>query len=150
MLCVELPWGWWQIISQNDAIVAIHPTDERHLDLGTELEKEAAKQLQEYAAGQRMTFTVPAATSGTPFQQSVWQELCRIPYGCSVSYGDLARRIGRPTAYRAVAQAVGANPCLVLIPCHRVIGTDGSITGFSAGLTLKRRLLSLEGIFWKE
>lgn len=150
MICVDLPWGRWKIRSQDGAVVEIYPTEETDAEFATELEKETARQLMEYAAGQRTVLTVPTAPRGTPFQRAVWQELCRVPYGCSISYRELACRIGRPTACRAVARAVGSNPCLVLIPCHRVVGVHGSITGFSAGLSLKRCLLSLEGIFWKE
>ena len=150
MICVDLPWGRWKICSQDGAVVEIYPAEETGTGPASELEKEAARQLMEYAAGQRTVFTVPTAPRGTPFQRTVWQELCCVPYGCSISYRELACRIGRPTACRGVARAVGSNPCLVFIPCHRVIGIDGSITGFSAGLSLKRRLLSLEGIPWKE
>lgn len=150
MICVDLPWGRWRIRSQDGAVVEVCPAEGIVTETATELEKETARQLIEYAAGQRTVFTVEASPRGTPFQQAVWRELCRVPYGCSISYSALACWIGRPNASRAVARAVAANPCLVLVPCHRVIGIRGSITGFSAGLSLKRRLLTLEGIPWKE
>ena len=101
-------------------------------------------QLAEYFAGKRRKFDVELAPLGTSFQQSVWQELQRIPYGASISYAELARRIGRPSAYRAANAANGANPWPIVVPCHRVIGSDQSLTGFGGGLDAKRTLLRLE------
>jgi len=101
-------------------------------------------QLEEYFAGRRRTFAVPLAPEGTPFQLTVWRALTAIPYGETVSYGELARRIGKPDAPRAVGLANGANPLPILVPCHRVIGADGSLTGFGGGLAIKSRLLTLE------
>ncbi len=101
-------------------------------------------QLMEYFAGGRRTFDLPLAPRGTEFQQTVWAALRRIPYGETLSYGELARRIGRPHASRAVGLANGANPLPIVVPCHRVIGADGSLTGFGGGLDIKRRLLALE------
>lgn len=150
MYCVDLPWGCWEIHAQDGALVTVLPATRPQMGTPEPLELEAAGQLMEYAQGSRKEFSLPLKPHGTAFQQTVWQELSRVPYGCSISYGELARRIGRPTACRAVAQAVGANPCLVLLPCHRILGSDGSVTGFSAGLPLKRQLLTLEGILWKE
>lgn len=103
------------------------------------------RQLDQYFAGRRDRFEVTLAPHGTEFQRSVWEELTRIPPGTTASYGEIARRIGRPKAVRAVAQACGANPLPIVIPCHRVIGTDGSLTGFGGGVALKRRLLEIEG-----
>ncbi len=102
-------------------------------------------QLREYFAGERRSFELPLEARGTPFQQRVWRALSRIPYGQTVSYGELARRLGQPGAARAVGLANGANPLPIVWPCHRVIGSDGSLTGFGGGLAIKRRLLSLEG-----
>lgn len=102
-------------------------------------------QLEEYFTGQRRTFDLPLAPRGTEFQQRVWRALREIPYGNTISYGELARRIGKPSAPRAVGLANGANPLPIIVPCHRVIGTDGSLTGFGGGLPIKRRLLALEG-----
>ena len=104
---------------------------------------QALRQLEEYFAGRRQTFTVPLAMHGTPYQRSVWQALLGIPYGETISYGELARRIG--SAPRAVGLANGANPLPIIVPCHRVIGADGSLTGFGGGLPVKRALLELEG-----
>lgn len=89
---------------------------------------------------------VPLDPVGTPFQKAVWDELRRIPRGRTITYGELARRLGNPKSVRAAAQACGANPILMLVPCHRVIGADGSLTGFAAGLERKRELLRREGV----
>jgi AraC family transcriptional regulator of adaptative response/methylated-DNA-[protein]-cysteine methyltransferase len=102
------------------------------------------KELTEYFRGARREFTLPLASRGTPFQLKVWQELRRIPHGQTISYDELARRIGQPTAQRAVARANGMNYVAILIPCHRVIGKDGSLTGYGGGLWRKRLLLELE------
>jgi len=105
---------------------------------------EAERQLTEYFAGDRTGFDVALADQGTPFQRDVWRALRDIPYGETVSYGELARRIGRPRAVRAVGLANGRNPIAVIVPCHRVIGADGSLTGYGGGTARKRRLLELE------
>jgi O-6-methylguanine DNA methyltransferase len=105
----------------------------------------AARQLGEYFLGRRREFELELALYGTPFQLRVWRALCAIPYGALRSYGDIARAVGRPGAGRAVGQAVGSNPIPIVIPCHRVIASDGSIGGYSCGLAIKHRLLALEG-----
>jgi methylated-DNA-[protein]-cysteine S-methyltransferase len=105
---------------------------------------EAAGQLAEYFAGQRREFDLALSLSGTPFQRAVWQELRRIPHGETVSYRELAERIGRPTAARAVGLANGRNPVGIIVPCHRVIGSAGGLTGYGGGLDRKRRLLEFE------
>lgn len=101
-------------------------------------------ELDEYFAGRRQAFSVPVAPRGTAFQRQVWTELGHIPFGATISYLDLARNVGRPTASRAVARANGQNPVAILIPCHRVIGKDGTLTGYGGGLWRKRLLLELE------
>ena len=118
----------------------------RGIALADSEEKTAAvrRQLDEYFAGDRRSFDLPLAPEGTEFQRRVWRELCEIPYGETTSYGDLACRLGRPGASRAVGRANATNPIPIVIPCHRVIGADGSLTGFGGGLDLKRRLLELE------
>ncbi|MCU1454680.1 MAG: O-6-methylguanine methyltransferase [Acidimicrobiales bacterium] len=103
-----------------------------------------AAQLREYFAGERQDFDVELAPRGTPFQLRVWSALRAIPYGTTVSYGELARRIGTDKASRAVGLANGRNPISVIVPCHRVIGADGSLTGYGGGLERKRALLELE------
>jgi methylated-DNA-[protein]-cysteine S-methyltransferase len=106
---------------------------------------EVRRQLAEYFAGRRQTFSLPLAPWGTTFERRVWQELCAIPHGETRSYAEVARAIGHPDACRAVGRANGRNPIAVVIPCHRVIGSDGSLTGYGGGLPLKRFLLDLEG-----
>jgi methylated-DNA-[protein]-cysteine S-methyltransferase len=106
---------------------------------------EVTVQLAEYFAGQRRQFSLPLAPQGTAFQCAVWQALRQIPYGETISYGELARRLGSQNGARAVGLANGANPLPIIVPCHRVIGADGSLTGFGGGLSLKRTLLALEG-----
>jgi O-6-methylguanine DNA methyltransferase len=105
---------------------------------------QARRELCEYFAGTRTSFDVPLVLRGSAFQQRVWSELCRIPFGEVRSYGRIAKAIGRPTAARAVGRANATNRIPIIIPCHRVIGADGSLTGFGGGLGLKARLLSLE------
>lgn len=105
-----------------------------------------ALQLTQYFAGQRRKFDVPlASVSGTAFQQSVWHALQDIPFGSTSSYGELAARIGKPAAVRAVGAAVGRNPLSIIVPCHRVIGAGGNLTGYAGGLPRKTALLTLEG-----
>lgn len=103
-------------------------------------------ELAEYFARRRRAFGLPIAPTGTAFQRRVWRALMQVPYGQTASYADIARRIGRPGAARAVGQANGANPIPIVIPCHRVIAADGTIGGYSGGLDVKRRLLELEQI----
>ena len=105
---------------------------------------ETVRQLRAYFAGELETFDLPLAPKGTPFQQKVWTELCGIPYGETISYGELARRIGNPNASRAVGLANGSNPIPIIIPCHRVIGSNGKLTGYGGGLPIKEKLLALE------
>lgn len=102
-------------------------------------------QLREYFSRLRHRFDLPLDLRGTPFQRRVWEELCSIPYGRTVSYGEVARRIGNPKALRAVGRAVGANPVPIIVPCHRVVGADGSLVGYGGGPELKLALLRLEG-----
>ncbi|MCY1279591.1 Methylated-DNA--protein-cysteine methyltransferase [compost metagenome] len=112
---------------------------------GSPLLDEVARQLDEYFAGKRQRFDVRLNARGTEFQRQVWQALVEIPYGYTTCYAELARRIGRPKAVRAVGAANGANPISIIVPCHRVIGRDGSLTGYAGGLARKEQLLRLEG-----
>jgi methylated-DNA-[protein]-cysteine S-methyltransferase len=107
--------------------------------------KDTATQLEEYFAGERRDFDLPMALDGTPFQREVWSELQRIPYGETISYGELARRVGRPNGPRAVGQANGRNPVPIIVPCHRVVAHNG-IGGYGGGLKVKRALLAVEGV----
>ncbi len=127
----DQPEQSWQPVSRDDvAQLAI-------------LER-ARDQLDEYFAGQRSHFDLPLDLVGTDFQRSVWKGLCAIGFGETISYGELARRIGNPKAVRAVGLANGRNPVSIVVPCHRVIGADGSMTGYGGGIDRKRFLLALE------
>jgi methylated-DNA-[protein]-cysteine S-methyltransferase len=108
--------------------------------------RQAEQELREYFAGRRRTFTVKLDLEGTEFQRKAWQAMRKIPFGETISYGDQARKVGKPTAYRAVGSANGKNPIPIIVPCHRVLASDGSLGGYSLGLSMKRRLLALEGV----
>ncbi len=151
----EAPIGRLVLESDGDVLVGLWlPNERRHGrndaggdgdgDVPTVL-KETASQLDEYFAGERSDFDVPMELDGTAFQREVWTELSRIPYGETISYGELARRVGRPSAPRAVGQANGRNPIPVIVPCHRVLASNG-IGGYGGGLKVKRELLALEGV----
>ncbi|HJZ29396.1 MAG TPA: methylated-DNA--[protein]-cysteine S-methyltransferase [Streptosporangiaceae bacterium] len=150
---VSSPIGRLLLTSDGHALTGLWMLDaDRHSarDLGLTLSPssftEVASQLEEYFAGDRKEFTVPLAPAGTPFQLAVWTQLTTIPYGSTVSYGDIARALGkRLVASRAVGLANGANPISIIVPCHRVIGSDGSLTGYGGGLDRKELLLRLEG-----
>ncbi len=124
-----------RLVDRLDAVVV--PGD-------NEITRQTAAELDEYFGGARREFTVPLRLSGTPFQEAAWRALRDIPYGQTRSYGEQARAIGRPTAVRAVARANGANHIAIIVPCHRVIGADGTLTGYGGGLWRKKRLLELE------
>lgn len=106
---------------------------------------EAREQLRAYFEGRRQRFTLPVAPEGTPFQQRVWQELQEIPWGTTTTYREIAERLGQPAAVRAVGHANGRNPIAIVIPCHRVVGANGRLTGYAGGIAVKRRLLRHEG-----
>jgi methylated-DNA-[protein]-cysteine S-methyltransferase len=114
-------------------------------DRGSALFAQAQLQLAQYFAGERARFELPLAPAGTPFQESVWRALGTIPCGTTVTYGALAQSLGAPRSVRAAAAAVGRNPISIVVPCHRVVGRDGSLTGYAGGLDRKRALLGLEG-----
>ncbi|CAM3896637.1 methylated-DNA--[protein]-cysteine S-methyltransferase [Mesobacillus thioparans] len=101
-------------------------------------------ELKEYLEGARTDFSLPVDVKGTPFQEAVWTALREIPYGATYTYSDIAEKIGKPAAVRAVGTAIGANPVLITVPCHRVIGKNGSITGYRGGIKMKQHLLELE------
>ena len=105
-----------------------------------------AKQVADYLEGKRTDFRLPLAPTGTTFQQRVWKEIARIPYGKTITYAELAKRAGSPGSARAAGAATGRNPLSIIVPCHRVVGTSGSLTGYAGGLDRKARLLRLEGI----
>ena len=112
----------------------------------TPLLERGRAELEEYFQGKRQEFDLPLAPNGTPFQQKVWSELAKVPYGTVVTYGELAARVGSPKACRAVGQANHNNPLPIFLPCHRVVGAKGALTGYAGGLELKQWLLRLEGV----
>lgn len=151
---VDSPLGPLTLEARDGALAGVwmdgsrhHPTTETlgEADADEPVLQAAASQLEEYFAGQRTSFDVPLALEGTDFQREVWRALTEIPCGTTASYGEIAVRIGRPRAVRAVGMAVGRNPVSVVVPCHRVIGADGTLTGFGGGLDRKRLLLEHEG-----
>ncbi|MGP0032550.1 MAG: methylated-DNA--[protein]-cysteine S-methyltransferase [Acidimicrobiales bacterium] len=159
-LPVDTPVGRLVLESDGDVLVGIwlpSPSKARRADGGRSenrngnghrpppVLRDTATQLDEYFAGARTRFDVPLELDGTAFQQEVWRELSRIPYGETISYGELARRVGRPKGPRAVGQANGKNPIPIIVPCHRVVASSG-IGGYGGGLRMKRTLLAVEGI----
>lgn len=116
----------------------------RYQTAASSLIRTTISQLEEFFAGSRQAFTVPLVFPGTPFRQSVWRALGNIPYGITITYEELSVKLGNPGALRAVSAAVGANPLSILIPCHRVIGKTGNLTGYAGGIEVKRSLLSME------
>ena len=150
-LFYDSPVGPMTLVQEGEALTRLDFDVPSQPEEATPLLLEACRQLREYFAGERKAFALPLAPAGTAFQKKVWAALREIPWGETRSYGDIARAIGKPTASRAVGMANGRNPLPIFIPCHRVIGTNGSITGYSGGLEKKRFLLRLEEISqWKE
>lgn len=151
-LSIDTPVGRLLVLADRTGITHIKFEDEpcaAALPAGTgdadpRLLDEARRQLDAYFAGDLRRFDLPLATAGTPFQKEVWRTLGTIGFGQTTRYGELARHIGRPRAVRAVGAANGANPVSIVVPCHRVIGSDGSLTGYSGGLSRKRWLLDHE------
>ena len=146
---LNTPVGRLRLVSDGAALLRVefegqHGTDGR--ELNDQVLTDAIRQLREYFSGQRREFNLPLAQEGTDFQQRVWQALTAIPYGESRSYRDIAVALGNRQATRAVGAANGRNPLPIVVPCHRVVGSDGWLTGFAGGLEAKRTLLELEGI----
>lgn len=141
----DSPVGPIRIDYEDGVIVGLRTVGQTG-ETGTpnELTDRVNRQLTEYFAGRRRSFDFPYELRGTPFQIAVWQSLLTIPYGQTRSYGDVARAIGRPKAGRAVGLANGKNPIWIAVPCHRVVGADGALTGYAGGLDMKRALLALE------
>ncbi|NLX47658.1 MAG: methylated-DNA--[protein]-cysteine S-methyltransferase [Euryarchaeota archaeon] len=135
------------VAEENGAITEVRLAGEKALEgemTRTPLLEKAAIQISEYLLGHRKEFTLPLAPQGSDFAMGVWKEMMDIPYGKVRTYGELAKAIGRPGAARAVGQACNRNPIAIMIPCHRVIGAGGKLTGYAAGIALKERLLELE------
>ena len=143
------PMGPLTLFAQENCLAALVFGDYGGYD-HLPLFEEARRQLEEYFAGSRQNFDLPLNPGGTDFQRRVWRTLLDIPHGTAISYRELARRADCPRGYQAVGQANGRNPLPILIPCHRVIGADGTLGGYSGGLDRKRFLLDLEGIAYRE
>lgn len=142
--------GNMKLVSQENHILECVFTEEPAKQSNDVLHLEATKQLEAYFSGELQNFDLPLAPKGTTFQKSVWSVLQSIPYGKTVSYADLAKRIGSNANPRNVGGANGANPIAIIIPCHRIIGKSGQLTGYAGGIERKRKLLELEGAISKE
>ncbi len=149
----ESPYGPYLLMSDGSSLTGLHSDRDKHRpaaspdwvrDDDKPPFRETIAQLRAYFEGRLTAFQLPLAPRGTPFQVKVWRELCNIRYGETISYAELARRIGRPTASRAVGHSNGRNPISIVVPCHRVIGADNSLTGYAGGLDRKRALLEFE------
>jgi methylated-DNA-[protein]-cysteine S-methyltransferase len=147
------PLGTLQLTAEGGRLTGVHFPGQKHdrpaqpgwqRNDDEPVLAQARRQLVEYFAGGRTRFDLPLAPAGTPFQQAVWRALLAVPFGATSTYGAIARAVGRPSAVRAVGSAVGANPLGIVVPCHRIVGRDGSLTGYAAGLERKARLLALE------
>ena len=147
------PLGPMLVIASDEGLLGIHFEGERHEpvlhdawlhDPDDPLLLRAQTELDEYFAGSRRDFDLPLAAVGTAFQRDVWRAIAGVPFGATISYRELALRAGRPQSVRAAGAATGRNPWTIVVPCHRIVGTDGSLTGYAAGLGRKRELLALE------
>lgn len=136
--------GKLYITADSDAITAISTQKPSGDEKETTLTKKAFLQLEEYFAGKRKTFDLPLKLDGTEFQKRVWQELIKIPYGKTISYKELAKAVGNEKACRAVGMANNKNKIMIIIPCHRVVGSNGDLTGYAGGLDIKKQLIDLE------
>ncbi|MEV0481414.1 methylated-DNA--[protein]-cysteine S-methyltransferase [Streptomyces sp. NPDC050508] len=148
---IDSPYGPLTLVADDGTLCGLYMVDQRHRppeeNFGTPDDTpftETTAQLQAYFAGELKEFTLQLRLHGTPFQQTVWDKLRRIPYGETRSYGDLADALGKPGASRAVGLANGKNPIGIIVPCHRVVGANGSLTGYGGGLDRKQRLLDFE------
>ncbi|MGJ7907056.1 methylated-DNA--[protein]-cysteine S-methyltransferase [Actinopolyspora sp. H202] len=148
---IDSPVGELTVVAEDDRLIGLHFEGREHKNPAATLGPRAdgdfrytREQLAEYFAGERTRFDVPLAFHGDEFEQRVWQLIAAIGYGATRSYGELARELGNPGLSRAVGTATGRNPIAVIVPCHRVVGADGSLTGFGGGLDRKRFLLRLE------
>ncbi|MEV0223801.1 methylated-DNA--[protein]-cysteine S-methyltransferase [Streptomyces sp. NPDC050704] len=151
---IDSPYGPLTLVATDGVLAGLYMTDQRHRPpeetFGTAGSPddapfaEAVEELRAYFAGELKDFSLQLSLHGTPFQRSVWEQLRRIPYGETRSYGELADALGNPKASRAVGLANGKNPLGIIVPCHRVVGADGSLTGYGGGLERKQRLLDFE------
>ena len=149
----DSPCGRMLLVADGDALCGVYFAGQKHYlapERGWRRDPDAAplrqakRELGEYFAGKRTTFDVRLAAQGTPFQRAVWQAIAGVAFGETISYAELARRAGRPGSARAAGAATGRNPIGVIVPCHRILGADGSLTGYAGGVDKKRALLALE------
>ena len=147
-IVLDSPVGRMALECEGEALTALYLPNRPMEAVGVEtpLLARGRAELAEYFQGKRRAFDLPLAPKGTPFQQRVWQELAKVPWGTVVTYGELAVRVGSPKACRAVGQANHNNPLPIFLPCHRVVGANGSLTGYAGGLDVKQWLLQLEGV----
>jgi methylated-DNA-[protein]-cysteine S-methyltransferase len=150
---VKTSLGELVLVAHPAGLIGVYFYDCRHVPTALKtwarddknvLLKKAGKEINEYLDGKRNTFTFPPGAVGTDFQRKVWREIAKIPFGKTVTYGDLAKRAGSPRAVRAAGTATGKNPLSIIVPCHRVLGKDKSMRGYAGGLARKRHLLKLE------
>ena len=150
---IATPLGTLLATAAGDALTGIYFEGEKHApaiapdwieDRGAKIFAQCREQLLEYLGGTRHAFDLPLAPEGTPFQRRVWIEIARIPYGETITYSELSRRAGAAGSARAAGAATGRNPLSIVVPCHRVVGTDGSLTGYAGGMKRKARLLGIE------
>ena len=144
---VDTPIGKLNICADENGVCALRFFAAGSRNDACALLDAAQRELEEYFAGRRRVFSVPLSIHGTAFQEKVWRELIKIPYGCTASYKDIARNIGNERACRAVGMANHVNPLPIFVPCHRVVGANGRLTGYAGGLDIKRRLLEIEGYY---
>ena len=151
---IATPLGTLIATAAGDALTGLYYEGGRHApkvskawveDCAAAPLRECARQVGEYLAGKRRRFDLPLAPQGSDFQRRVWIEIARIPFGVTLAYAELARRAGAPGAARAAGAATGRNPLSIIVPCHRVVGSDGSLTGYAGGIERKTRLLEIEG-----
>jgi methylated-DNA-[protein]-cysteine S-methyltransferase len=149
----QSPHGRMLLVADDKALTAVCFVGQKYApritadwqrDAGHPLLRKAKSELAEYFSGKRKRFSVKLAPRGTPFQRSVWKAIARVGFGKTIAYAELARRAGRPGSARAAGAATGRNPIGVIVPCHRIVGSNGSLTGYAGGLSKKRALLALE------
>lgn len=146
MPIISSPFGNIRLESREGCLSRLQFTEEQtDGEIFDQVLLSAKQQLDEYFAGRRQIFDMPIGLGGTDFQRKVWMEVAKIPFGQTTTYMKLSQKLGNPAAIRAVGAAIGANPILVILPCHRILGSDGSLTGYAGGLDRKKALLELEG-----
>ena len=146
-LMIETKVGPLTVLEDDQGICGVHFGNSLSPDIimeETPLLREAKRQLEEYFAGDRKEFRLPLSMNGTPFQKTVWRALCTIPYGETRTYGQIAAQVGNPKGSRAIGMANHNNPIAIIVPCHRVVGAKGALTGYAGGLDIKKALLDLE------